>query len=678
MVDNKNKLKVLSKFEPAGDQPKAIKEVLEAYYNGAERQVLLGITGSGKTFTVANIIQELQKPALVIAHNKTLAGQLCNEFKEFFPENKVEYFISYYDYYQPESYIPHTDTFIEKTATINEEIDRLRHSTTRAIFEREDVVAVASVSCIYGLGTPELYFQAALTLELGANIDQRDFLRAMVDIQYSRNDIELERGKFRVRGEIVDVFMPDEERLLRVEFFGDEIERLAYVDKMTGEILEVLEQVKIFPAKHYVADEDQLERSIEQIQKELEERSNDLKAQGKDLEAQRLLQRTKYDIEMIKEVGYCSGIENYSRIFENRAPGSSPKVLIDYFNRRYGEDGWVCYIDESHMTLPQLKAMYHGDQSRKQVLVDYGFRLPCAKDNRPLKYEEFNDRIKNIVYISATPGDEELEVSGDNVTELIIRPTGLLDPVVDVKETKGQIDVLMEELKACISRGDKAIVNTLTKKMAEDLSEYLVEHNVRARYLHSEIKSLERIELLRDLRMNEYDVIVGVNLLREGIDLPEVSLVCIMDADKEGYLRNHRTLIQMIGRAARNADSKVILFADKITGSMDKALQETARRREMQMAHNEKHGITPKTIKKPLSNPILDAFSKAEKAEDVVARALALEAKANKKLSKREIIKAIDKVQSQMKTAAKDLDFEKAAEFRDQLFKLRESLEEKV
>ena len=674
-----NPLHVVSKFQPAGDQPKAIAELVTNIKAGVTRQTLLGITGSGKTFTMASVIQELQKPALVFAHNKTLAAQLCNEFKEFFPENKVEYFISYYDYYQPESYIPHTDTFIEKTAKVNDDIDRLRHSTTQAIFERDDVVVVASVSCIYGLGIPELYFEAAIPLRIGQQLDPRQLARDLAEIQYSRNDIELSRGRFRVRGEIMEIFPANEERVLRLEFFGEEIERLSYVNPLTGEVLELPEAVKVFPAKHYVTDEEETERAVKQIETELSERVHELKSTGKDLEAQRLLQRTRYDIEMIRELGYCSGIENYSRILEGRAPGSPPKVLIDYFNRRYGDDGWVCYIDESHMTLPQLRAMYHGDQSRKQVLVDYGFRLPCAKDNRPLKYEEFNSRVRNIVYVSATPGDEELELSQDHLAELIIRPTGLVDPELELKPTKGQIDTLMAEIKERVSRGDKIIINTLTKKMAEDLSEYLLEHDVRARYLHSEIKSLERIEILRDLRLNQFDVIVGVNLLREGIDLPEVSLVCIMDADKEGYLRNYRTLIQMIGRAARNASSKVILFADRVTESMRIAMDETERRRKLQLAYNAEHNIVPKTIHKSLSNPILDAFTKAERAEDMLVESLVagVQEGGARKLSKREIIKAIDRMQDDMHSAAKQLDFEKAALFRDQLKALRELLEEK-
>jgi excinuclease ABC subunit B len=679
MLSLEHRFTVSSPFSPAGDQPRAIEEISTRINSGTTRQTLLGITGSGKTFTVANIIQTTQKPALVIAHNKTLAGQLCNEFKEFFPENKVEYFISYYDYYQPESYIPHTDTYIEKTAKVNDDIDRLRHSTTKAIYERNDVIAVASVSCIYGLGIPELYFDSAIPVSVGDSLDQREFIRALVENQYGRNDMELLRGLFRVRGEIIEILQPNEERILRVEFFGDEVERIAYINPVTGEVVELTDHVKVFPAKHYVANDELLEASIKQIEKELNERVIDLKSTGKDFEAQRLLQRTKYDIEMLKEVGYCSGIENYSRILEQREPGSAPTVLIDYFNRRYGEDGWVCYIDESHMTLPQLKAMYNGDQSRKQVLVDYGFRLPCAKDNRPLKYEEFNSRIKHIVYISATPGDEELEVSQGAITELIIRPTGLVDPLVEIKATKGQIDVLMEEIQIRTDKGDKVIVNTLTKKMAEDLSAYLFEHNIRARYLHSEIKSLERIKLLRDLRMNEFDVIVGVNLLREGIDLPEVSLVCIMDADKEGYLRNHRTLIQMIGRAARNADSKVILFADRITESMQKALEETRRRQELQLAYNEEHNIVPKTIKKSFSNPILDAFDKAERAEDMLVDSLVNKVIGGdiNNLGRKNLIKAINKLEDEMKIAAKDLEFEKAAIFRDQLKELREKLEEK-
>lgn len=693
-----NKLTVVSPFEPSGDQPKAIAELKQRYEAGTSRQILLGITGSGKTFTVAKLIEDLQKPALVLAHNKTLAGQLCNEFKEFFPENRVEYFISYYDYYQPESYIPHTDTYIEKTAKVNDDIDRLRYSTTRSIFEREDVVVVASVSCIYGLGTPELYFQSALNISVGMELDLKEFLNKLVDIQFRRNDVELLRGLFRVRGEIIEIWEADEERILRIEFFGDEIERITYVDRITGEILELLEEHNIFPAKHYVTDDETIERSVIEIEKELEERLFDLKSQGKDVEAQRLKQRTKYDIEMIKEMGYCTGVENYSRIFENRAAGTAPRVLVDYMNRRYGQDGWLCFIDESHMTLPQLKAMYHGDQSRKQVLVDYGFRLPCAKDNRPLKYEEFDSLVKNIIYISATPGDEELERYGKYKTELIIRPTGLVDPEVEICPTDGQIDRLIDEIVKRTSNkfmeqdnvrlkdnlknvpvNEKVIINTLTKKMAEDLSEYLLERNIRARYLHSEIKSLERIKILNDLRKDEYDVLVGVNLLREGIDLPEVALVCIMDADKEGYLRNYRTLIQMIGRAARNANSKVLLFADKVTKSMEIALDETSRRREIQLAYNKKHGIIPQTILKSTSNPILDAFDKLNEEEKAAADALmqtVLE-KPMEKMTKREMIRAIDKLEEEMHGAAKQLDFENAALYRDNLKTLREKLEEK-
>jgi excinuclease ABC subunit B len=674
-----NPFKVHSSYQPAGDQPKAIAEVTQRLNEGVDKQILLGITGSGKTFTVANIIEETQKPALVLAHNKTLAGQLCNEFKEFFPDNAVEFFISYYDYYQPESYIPHTDTFIEKTAQVNDDIDRLRYSTTRSIFERDDVVVVASVSCIYGLGTPELYYQSAIPVKLGMEIDLKKFLNSLVDIQYARNDIQLLRGLFRVRGEIVEILEPDKENILRIEFFGDDVDRISYVDPMTGEVLELVDEVKIFPAKHYVADEELTEKAVEEIEQELHARINELKSLGKDVEAQRLKQRTKYDIEMIKEVGYCNGIENYSRIFEQREPGTSPKVLIDYMNRRFGEDGWVCYIDESHMSLPQLKAMYHGDRSRKQTLVDYGFRLPCAMDNRPLKYEEFEDRVNQVVYISATPGDLELETCGDNFTELIIRPTGLVDPEVDVFPTSGQIDKVFELIKERVPV-QKVIINTLTKKMAEDLSEYLIEHVIRARYLHSEIKSLERMKILNDLRKDEYDVLVGVNLLREGVDLPEVALVCIMDADKEGFLRNNRTLIQMIGRAARNADSRVALFADKHTESMKYALSETARRREIQIAYNKKHGITPKTILKSTSNPILEGFTSDSEQDKKNADAIlkTVIQKPLEKLTKKEIIRGIDKLEEEMQKSAKGLDFEKAALYRDHLKSLRERLEEKV
>lgn len=679
MTKRNKTFKVESGYKPAGDQPKAIEEIVDRLNDKVAKQILLGITGSGKTFTVANIINRIQKPALVLAHNKTLAGQLCNEFKEFFPSNAVEFFISYYDYYQPESYIPHTDTFIEKTAQVNDDIDRLRYSTTRSIFERDDVIIVASVSCIYGLGTPELYYESAISLKVGMEIDLKAFLNQLVDIQYGRNDIQLLRGLFRVRGEIVEILEPDEERILRIEFFGDEVERISYVNPLTGEVLELVDEVKVFPAKHYVADESLTEKVIEQIEKELHDRINELKSLGKDVEAQRLKQRTKYDIEMIKEVGYCNGIENYSRIFEQREPGSSPKVLIDYMNRRFGEDGWVCFIDESHMTLPQLKAMYHGDLSRKRTLVDYGFRLPCAIDNRPLKYDEFDKRVKQIVYISATPGDEEIERCGENFTEMIIRPTGLVDPEVEIFKTSGQIDKVFELIKERVPV-HKVIINTLTKKMAEDLSEYLTENNIRARYLHSEIKSLERMKILNDLRKDEYDVLVGVNLLREGVDLPEVSLVCIMDADKEGFLRNNRTLIQMIGRAARNSEAKVALFADRETQSMRFAIDETARRRQIQIEYNKKHGITPMTIIKSVSNPILEGFvsdSEQDKKNSVAIFNTILK-KPIDKLTKKEIIRGIDKLEEEMRNSAKALDFEKAALYRDHLKSLRERLEEKV
>lgn len=689
-----HKFKILSKFKPSGDQPKAIESVIENLNQNSKRQILLGITGSGKTFTIANIIEKTNKPALILAHNKTLAGQLCNEFKDFFPENKVEYFISYYDYYQPESYIPHTDTYIEKTAKVNDDIDRLRYSTTKSIYERNDVIIVASVSCIYGLGTPEIYFNSAVKLKLNQEVDFKKLLNKLVEIRYARNDIQLLRGLFRVRGEVLEIHTADEERILRIDFFGDEIERISYVDPTTGEIVESLKEVIIFPAKHYLTDDEEMERTIQEIQKELDTRVFELKSIGKDLEAQRLLQRTKYDIEMMREMGYCTGIENYSRIIENRPPGSTPQVLIDYMNRRYGKNGWLCFIDESHMTLPQLKAMAMGDYSRKSVLVDYGFRLPCAVDNRPLKYEEFNSKVENIIYVSATPGDEELATAKNSITELIIRPTGLLDPIVEVVGTKGQIDKLVEEIIATkckalepsssssekiYPKSEKIIINTLTKKMAEDLSAYLLNIKIRARYLHSEIKSLDRIKILNDLRKDEYDVLVGVNLLREGIDLPEVSLVCIMDADKEGYLRNHRSLIQMIGRAARNSNARVILFADRVTTSMQSAIEETARRRELQIGYNLKHQITPQTILKPLSNPILESLeaiekSIANKTDSLITNILG---EGMNKLTTRELIKAKEELESAMHKAAERLDFEEASLYRDKLNQIRERLEEK-
>ncbi len=656
---------IKSAFEPAGDQPKAIENLSAGIKKGLRKQTLLGVTGSGKTFTIANVIAKLQKPALVIAHNKTLAAQLCNEFREFLPDNAVEYFISYYDYYQPESYIPQTDTYIEKVASVNDEIDRLRHSTTRSLFERNDVVAVASVSCIYGLGVPELYYESAIKIKKGQEVERDKLIRDFVDIYYERNDIDFARGKFRVRGEIVELFPIYEEDVLKIEFFGDEIENISIIDPLTGEVKGSLEEINIYPAKHYVANEDTIEQACEQINLELKERYDELKSQGKDVEAARLWQRTKFDLEMLKEVGYCTGVENYSRILEGRNPGEPPKVLVDYFNRKFGSEGWICVIDESHVTIPQIGGMYHGDQSRKNTLVDYGFRLPCAKDNRPLKPDEFWERVSQCIFVSATPGDYELKIS-EQVVEQIVRPTGLVDPMIEVRPTNGQIDDLIQEIRKRVEKKERVLISTLTKRMAEDLTAYLTGSNLKVRWLHSEIVALDRIEILRDLRLGEFDVLVGVNLLREGLDLPEVTLVCVMDADKEGFLRAERSLIQMIGRAARNVSGMVILYADKITDSMKKAIDETERRRKVQIEFNKQHNITPTTIVKGHANPLLEALRTNKDVEQIAAEELA-----NEKLDIKELPKVLKKIEGQMKSAALLLDFERAAKLRDELYSLR-------
>ncbi|MFA6558996.1 MAG: excinuclease ABC subunit UvrB, partial [Candidatus Obscuribacterales bacterium] len=556
------KFEVVSKFSPAGDQPRAIAQLEKGIQAQMPYQTLLGVTGSGKTMTMAQLIAETQMPALVLAHNKTLAAQLCNEMKEYFPNNAVEYFISYYDYYQPESYIPSTDTFIEKEASINDEIDRLRHSTTRSLWERDDVVVVGSVSVIYGLGLPERYLAAALDLTVGLEVDRQDVLRQLVHIHYDRNDMVVERGRFRARGEILEVFPSYEERIVKVEFFGDEIERIALINPVTGEIEELKDSIKIYPAKHYVAEEEDIERSIDAIEAELLDRTNELIGQGKLVEAQRLKQRTRFDLEMLKEVGYCNGIENYSRILEGREAGTPPKTLIDYFVRKYGKDGFITFIDESHVTVPQIRGMFHGDRARKDTLIDYGFRLPCARDNRPLTPDEFFERVGKVVFVSATPGDWEVAES-QQVVEQIIRPTGLVDPIIEVRPITGQIDDLIGEIKKRAAANQRVLVTTLTKRMAEDLTEYLSELGIKVRWLHSDIKAIERVELLRDLRLGVFDVLVGVNLLREGLDLPEVTLVAIMEADKEGFLRAERSLVQTIGRAARNTEGRVIMYADK-------------------------------------------------------------------------------------------------------------------
>lgn len=669
---------VVSNFSPAGDQPKAIARLAEGVRNDMRYQTLLGVTGSGKTMTMAHVVKETGLPALVLAHNKTLAAQLCNEFREFFPNNAVEYFISYYDYYQPESYIPSTDTYIEKEASINDEIDRLRHSTTRSLWERNDVIVVASISCIYGLGVPERYLSAAIKLNLGQQIDRHEFLKALVNIHYARNDLVVERSRFRARGDVVEVYPSYEERILRVEFFGDEIERLAVVNPVTGEIEELAQELKIYPAKHYVAEEQELERSIKQIELELQERIGELVSENKLVEAQRLKQRTSFDIEMLKEVGYCNGIENYSRILEDRSPGQPPQTLVDYFVRKFGQNGFLTFIDESHATIPQLLGMYNGDRARKDTLVDFGFRLPCARDNRPLTADEFWSKVGKVVFVSATPAQLEIDKS-DQVVEQIIRPTGLVDPEIDVRPIEGQIDDLIKEIKMRSEKKERVLITTLTKRMAEDLTEYFQELGIRCRWLHSDIKALERIELLRDLRQGAFDVLVGVNLLREGLDLPEVSLVAIMEADKEGFLRAERSLVQTIGRAARNAAGRVILYAERVTDSMDRAMKETARRRELQKAYNVENNITPTTIVKETTNSILESLRRDTYAEsDMVAQPKSPGAKMMAaELANVDLASVIRKLEKEMKSAAKNLDFERAAELRDRLKVLHEQQAQK-
>ena len=611
-------------MSPSGDQPKAIKELTDGLLNGENTQTLLGVTGSGKTFTIANVIQNIQKPTLVIAHNKTLAAQLYNEFKELFPNNAVEYFISYYDYYQPEAYIPRTDTYIEKSASINDEIDRLRHNTTRSLYERNDVIVVASVSCIYGLGLPENYFKGTVTLVVGQEVTRKDLLTYLVGVRYERNDVELKRSTFRARGDVVEI-MPSYEKVInRISFFGDEIESITRIDALTGEIIEKPLEIVIYPAVHYLSDDGNVDETCDLIRQELNERLVELKNENKIVEAQRLSQRVNYDIEMIKEMGYCSGIENYSRIIERRKKGSPPATLLDYFG-----DDYLVVIDESHVTIPQLKGMYFGDKARKEVLVDYGFRLPCAKDNRPLTFDEFWQKISfennnangQKIFISATPSDFEKQES-TKIVEQIIRPTGLLDPEITVKPTIGQVQDLIKEAKATIEKGDRILITTLTKKMAEELTTYLQNQNLKVRYLHSEVKSIERVEILRDLRLGEFDILVGVNLLREGLDIPEVSLVAIMDADKEGFLRCETSLIQTIGRSARNSNGRVIMYADKITDSMNVAIEETKRRRKLQIEYNKKHNIIPKTIKKSIQNNLLSLVQSYRSTEDIVAQTL--------------------------------------------------------
>ncbi|MDD4146053.1 MAG: excinuclease ABC subunit UvrB [Clostridia bacterium] len=652
-----NKFKLVSEYQPRGDQPAAIAALVENLQQGMKQQVLLGATGTGKTFTMAHVIEKVQKPTLVIAHNKTLAAQLCSEFKEFFPENAVEYFVSYYDYYQPEAYVPHTDTYIEKDASINEEIEKLRHAATAALFERRDVIVVASVSCIYGLGSPEEYGEQTLSLRLGQNIDRDFILRRLTEIQYDRNDLNFTRGTFRVRGDVVEIFPASYgEKAVRVELFGDEIERIVEVDTLTGEILAQRLHVSIFPANHYVTGKEKMERALVTIEQELEERLAVLRRRDKLLEAQRLEQRTRYDLEMMREVGFCSGIENYSRHLTGRKSGEPPYTLIDFFPRDF-----LLMIDESHVTIPQIGAMYEGDRSRKTTLVEHGFRLPSALDNRPLRFAEFTEKLHQVVYLSATPRPYEEQQSGA-VVEQINRPTGLLDPEIIVRPTKGQIDDLLEEIKKREERKERVLITTLTKKLAEALTDYLREMGVKVRYLHSEVKTLERIQIIRDLRLGVFDVLVGINLLREGLDLPEVSLVAILDADKEGFLRSERSLIQTIGRAARNVQGQVIMYADVLTDSMRRAIEETERRRRIQSEYNQKYGIIPQTVRKGIRDVLEATLVAEEQAEYQVDFA---------KMPREEVQKLIVRLEQEMKGAAKELAFERAAELRDLLIELK-------
>lgn len=642
------KFQVVSPYQMAGDQPAAVEALSAGVENGLTEQTLLGVTGSGKTFTMANIIERTQRPTLVLAHNKTLAAQLCSELREFFPHNAVEFFVSYYDYYQPEAYIASTDTYIEKDSAINDEIDRLRHSATSALFEREDVIIVASVSCIYSLGDPIDYKNMVISLRPGMIRDRDELLRKLIEIQYERNDIAFERNRFRVRGDVVEIWPAYAENMaFRVEFFGDEIDRLCEINPLTGAATRDVLHVAIYPASHYVTTKEKMARAIEELEQELDERVKWFEDHGKLVEAQRIAQRTRYDIEMMQEIGFCSGIENYSRVISGRAPGSAPFTLIDYFPKDF-----LLIVDESHVTLPQVRAMYHGDYARKKSLIDNGFRLPSAFDNRPLNFEEFNDRINQVIYVSATPGDYERERSGQ-IVEQVIRPTGLLDPLIEVRPVEGQIDDLLGEIHAVTARKERVLVTTLTKKMAEDLTDYLENAGVRVRYLHHDVKTIERMELIRDLRLGLYDVLVGINLLREGLDLPEVSLVAILDADKEGFLRSETSLIQTIGRAARNAEGRVVMYADTITNSMRRAIDETARRREKQMAFNKEHGITPKTIQKNV-HEIIEISSESKTP-------------GKKRMSKTERTAEIARLTRQMKEAAKLLEFELAAELRDQI-----------
>lgn len=658
-----HKFELVSKYQPTGDQPTAIKELTDGIENGEKAQILLGATGTGKTFTISNVIKNVNKPTLVLAHNKTLAGQLYGEFKEFFPQNAVEYFVSYYDYYQPEAYVPSSDTYIEKDSSINDEIDKLRHSATSSLLERNDVIVVASVSSIFGLGDPTEYQAHTLSLRVGQEIERNRLLGQLVDIQFERNDIDFQRGRFRVRGDVVEIFPAShDERALRVEFFGDEIDRIREVDPLTGEILAERDHVAIFPATHFMTNEERMEEAVNGITEELKEQTTKLKAENKLLEAQRLEQRTTYDIEMLKEMGYCSGIENYSRHMDGRKPGQPPYTLLDFFPKDF-----LIVVDESHVTMPQVRGMYNGDRSRKQMLVDYGFRLPSALDNRPLKLAEFEKHVNQIVYMSATPGPYEHEKTSD-VVEQIIRPTGLLDPEVEVRKTTGQMEDLVSEINKRVERKERVFVTTLTKKMAEDLSDYFKELGIKVKYLHSDIKTLERTEIIRDLRLGKFDVLVGINLLREGIDVPEVSLIAILDADKEGFLRNERSLIQTIGRAARNVHGHVILYADKVTDSMQKAMDETKRRREIQQQYNQEHGIIPQTIKKDIRASISGVLPVVGKEGD----SSVIDFSKMKKAEQKEMIAGLE---NQMKQASKRLDFEDAATLRDTILELKAQIE---
>ena len=658
--------KLHAPFQPQGDQPQAIAQLTDNIQNGQPFSTLLGATGTGKTFTIASVIEKIGRPTLVLAHNKTLAAQLCNEFRSFFPENAVEYFISYYDYYQPEAYLPVTDTYIEKTSSINEEIDMLRHSATRSLFERRDVIVVASISCIYGLGMPAEYLKAAISLQVGEEIDQRELLRELVSVQYTRNDVELTRGRFRVKGDVLEIGPAYEDRIIRVEFFGDEIEAIRYTDPVTGEVLQSLDCLNIYPARHFVTPEDRLETACDDIEQELKQQVTALESQSKLLEAQRLSQRTRYDLEMLREVGYCNGVENYSRQLAGRQPGQPPECLINYF-----PNDWLLVVDESHVSVPQIRGMYNGDQARKKVLIDHGFRLPSAADNRPLKAEEFWQTVNQCIFVSATPGDWEIEQSQGQVVEQIIRPTGVIDPEVFVRPTSGQVDDLYGEIQERVIRDERVLITTLTKRMAEDLTEYLQERGVKVRYLHSEIQSIQRIEIIQGLQNREFDVLIGVNLLREGLDLPQVSLVAILDADKEGFLRSHRSLIQTIGRAARNIRGQAILYGDNLTKSMIKAIDETNRRREIQRKYNQKHGIIPQQIIKKYSNSILEFLDVSRRLN---AQTTAKQIETFEEFPLESIPDLIIQLETQMKMAAKQLEFEEAAKLRDRIKQLRDKL----